>query len=78
MGLFDFILFSAGSVALFPIIYFSLSFLGESVPSLDLMSIFISLLLSVPMIPISLFICKKIDASFDPYNNHVDHLVLEI
>jgi hypothetical protein len=78
LGLFDFILFSAGSVVLFPVIYFMFSFVGEPVASIDLISILITLFLSIPVIPVALVMCKKIDASFDPMNSNVESLVLDI
>jgi len=79
LGLFDFIVFSAASVALFPIIYFVFSLGSQSSPSLDWVAILISFFLSIPVIPVTLFICKKIDAAFDRLRaGGNDNLVLDI
>lgn len=78
LGLFDFILFSAGSVVLFPVIYYIYSFAARTSPSIDLLNTAVSLFLSVPVIPVTLVVCKKVDARFDRLNNNSDNLVLDI
>ena len=78
LGMFDFILFSAGSILLYPIIYFAISAVFGPPGSLDLLSLAGTLFLSIPVIPVTLIICRKLDAAFDPINSNVDNLVLEI
>jgi hypothetical protein len=78
LGLFDFIVFSAGSVVLFPVIYYIYSLAGSGAPDIDLLNIVISLFLSIPIIPMTLAVCKKIDAIFDRFHNNSDNLVLDI
>jgi len=77
LGMFDLILFSAGATLLFPLLYFTFSLVGAADASLDWIGMVISTLLSLPLTPAILFICKKLDATIDPMNNP-DNLVLDI
>lgn len=78
LGMFDLIVFSAGSVVVYPVLYYIFSVMGEGLVSIDIVNIIVSLFLSIPFIPAALFICKKIDSTFDPLNNNSDNLVLDI
>lgn len=76
LSIFDIMLFSSGSIILFPIIYafFNLFFLGQF--NLDILSLIISFVLSLPLIPGILMLCKKTDTLLNPHND--DSLVLHL
>ncbi len=76
LSIFDLVLFSSGAMFTFPVLYSAMDFMITSEFHFDFLFHFLSLLISFPLIPGVLLLCRKIDTSFSPhsYNN----LVLEI
>jgi hypothetical protein len=76
LSIFDLVLFSAGAMFTFPVLYAFIDFMVTSQFHFDLIYHILSLLISFPLIPGVLLLCRKIDNSFSRHTN--DNLVLEI
>ncbi len=77
LSIFDLVVFSSGAILTFPLLYALVCLLTTSFFHFDLLYHLGSLLLSFPLIPAVLMICRKIDKTFDPLNSS-DNLVMEL
>lgn len=77
LSMVDFILVSIASTFVFPVIYWILSFFAETTPWLGFLDLIISFLLSLPVIPPILLLCRKTDANLHPQTKG-NELVLDL
>lgn len=77
LSIFDLVVFSSGAMLTCPLLYAVLCLLTDSVFHFDILYHLGSLVLSFPLIPPILMICRKIDNTFDPLNSS-DNLVMEL
>ena len=77
LSIFDLVLFSAGAILVFPILYALCCFFTASQLQFDFLSTIGSLIFSIPLIPGLLVICRKIDTVFNPRSGE-EGLVLDL
>ncbi|MBY0383614.1 hypothetical protein K2X05_00515 [bacterium] len=77
LSIFDLVLFSGGSIITFPLLYSVVDFLFSSFFYFDIFFHIGNLALSIPLIPLVLMICRKIDQKFSIYNT-TDGLVMDL
>lgn len=77
LSIFDLVLFSSGAVATFPFLYAVAHFFTQSTFHFDWLFHIVSLILSVPLIPGILMICRKIDKLLNP-ELFINDLVLDL
>ena len=77
LSIFDLVLFSSGAMFTFPLLYSLMNFMITSEFHFDWLFHILSLLISFPLIPGILLLCRKIDTSFSPRHTY-DNLVLDL
>jgi hypothetical protein len=77
LSIFDLVLFSAGAVIAFPFLYACVNFFASSAFHFDWLYHIGSLVLSLPLIPGILMICRKMDRLLNP-SSFANDLVLDL
>ncbi len=77
LSIFDLVLFSAGAIFTFPLLYSLVDYMISSEFHFDFLFHFLSLLISFPLIPGILLLCRKIDNSLSPRYVH-NSLVMDL
>lgn len=77
LSIFDLVLLSSVAIVTFPLTYALFLWMSSLPFSFDWLGHFLSLLLSLTIIPALLMLCRRIDRTFNPHNSF-DDLVLEL